>query len=742
MKRSCLRLLLGCLVVGLAIDAARAAEPTFTRKEDVVYGRKFGTALTLDVLTPKAKTNGAAVIFCVSGGWVSNHDAINPALFAVLLNRGYTVFTVCHGCQPKFTIPEILQDMNRAVRFVRYHAKDYGIDPNRIGISGGSAGGHLSLMQGTAGDDGNPNAKDPVDRVSSRVEAVACFFPPTDFLNFGTPGKLLIGETIRPPFRAAFAFQEFNSETRLFQPVVDKEKIREIYRKISPIYHVKKDSAPALIIHGDADTLVPIQQGEIMVAKLKEAGVPAELIVKHGAGHGWATMPLDIKTIADWFDKYLKPAASSAPAQTGANWPQFRGDRSLGTSTNAHLPATWSATENVAWKSDVPGRGWSSPIVWGDKIFLTSVINEGKYETAKKGLYFGGERTKPSADVHRWMVYCIDFQSGKIIWEKTAHKGVPAASHHIKNSLASETPITDGERVYAYFGNLGVFCYDLNGKELWSRNLGNYKTRLGWGTAASPVLYKDRLYVVNDNEEKSFLVSLDAKTGEEVWRAYREGEKSNWATPFVWETAGRTEIVTSGSGKVRSYGLDGKLLWELRGMSSITIPTPFAIHGLLYVASGYVMNATRPVYAIRPGATGDISLKDGEKSNQFIAWYQKAAAPYNPSPVVDGDYLYVLSDLGFLSCYEAKTGKEVYAKQRIGAGATAFTASPWAYGGKVFCLSEDGDTFVFQAGPTYKLLGKNSLGELCMATPAIAQGSLLIRTESKLYRIQQSLSGR
>ncbi|HEV3204702.1 MAG TPA: PQQ-binding-like beta-propeller repeat protein [Gemmataceae bacterium] len=419
-----------------------------------------------------------------------------------------------------------------------------------------------------------------------------------------------------------------------------------------------------------------------------------------------------------------------------ANWPQFRGSKALGISEEANLPDAWSTNQNVVWKSEIPGRGWSSPIVWDEKIFVTSVINEGKYETAKKGLYFGGDRLKPSPDVHRWMVYCLDFQTGKIAWEKMVHKGVPEITHHIKNSLASETPVSDGKRVYAYFGNLGVFCFDLNGKELWSKKLGSYRTRFGWGTAASPVLHKDRLYVVNDNEENSFLICLDAATGKEIWKVDRD-EKSNWATPFIWENGQRTEIVTPGSGKVRAYDLEGKLLWEFSGMSPITIATPFTANGYLYISSGYVMSPQRPVYAIRPGASGDISLKGEDTNNQYIAWFQKQAAPYNPSPLVYGDYLYVLKDRGFFSCLEAKTGKEVYKDQRIGPGANSFTSSPWAYDGKIFCLSEDGDTFVLQAGPEFKLLGKNSLDELCMATPALSQGSLFIRTESKLYRIQK-----
>ena len=423
----------------------------------------------------------------------------------------------------------------------------------------------------------------------------------------------------------------------------------------------------------------------------------------------------------------------TANAFADDRWAQFRGPGSLGVVEDPTLPDKWSTTENVAWKVDIPGTGWSSPAVWGDHIFLTSVVSSVAGEPPKKGLYFGGER-KPATDVHRWMVYCVDFKTGKIRWEQEVKKGPPEIARHLKNSYASETPVTDGERVYAYFGNVGLFCFDMNGKLLWQKKWGPFATRYGWGTAASPVLYKDRLYVVNDNDTESFMVALNKKTGEQVWRVERE-QGTNWATPYIWETGARTEIVTPGTKKVRSYDLNGKTLWEFSGMSSIAIPTPFSRHGLMYIASGYVGDQHRPVYAIKPGASGDISLKSGETANNFIAWYQPQAGPYNTSPIVYGDYYYTLYDRGFFTCHDAKTGKLIYDKVRIDPGVNAFTSSPWAFNGKIFCLSEDGDTFVIQAGSEYKLLGKNSLEEMCMATPAIVRGSLIIRTASKLYRI-------
>ena len=419
-------------------------------------------------------------------------------------------------------------------------------------------------------------------------------------------------------------------------------------------------------------------------------------------------------------------------AQT--NWPCFRGP-SCGVAEDEVLPVSWSTAENVVWKVDVVGRAWSSPIVWSDKVFLTTVASEGHVEEAKKGLYFGGDRNKPSSATHHWIVYCYDWASGKTLWQKTVHTGKPAQPVHIKNTYASETPVTDGQRVYFYFGNLGVFCFDLEGNELWRKRLDPAKMRYNWGTAASPVLHGDRLFLVNDNEEQSYLLALDKKTGAEVFRIPRD-EKSNWVTPYVWENAERTELVTCGTGKVRSYDLQGRLLWELAGMSVIAIPTPVEADGLLYLCSGYVGDRkNRPIYAVRAGASGDITPQDEQNTGTYIAWYHKFGGPYNPSPIVYGDYLYVLYDRGTVNCYDRRTGKMVYEKQQLAGDARAFTASPWANDGKLFFLSEDGDTFVVKAGPEFEVLGRCAINEMCMATPAALRGSIIIRTLTKLYRI-------
>jgi len=299
-------LLLGILLLATRNTVRADAQSEFTRTADVIYGKKYGMALTMDVFAPTKNANGAAVIAVVSGGFVSRPEMIQPIFYAELVKKGYTVFAVLHGSQPKYTIPEIIGDLNRAVRFIRFHAKDYRIDPQRIGIVGASAGGHLSLMQGTAGDQGDPRAADPVERISSRVQAVACFFPATDFMNFGEPGREHYGDAVGLPFRSAFDYHEFDKSQGRFIRITDKEKLRSISRQISPTTHVTAESAPALIIHGDKDTLVPIQQSHLIMAKFKEKGVPAKLIVKPGAGHGWLGMEKDVPAIVEWLDTYLR----------------------------------------------------------------------------------------------------------------------------------------------------------------------------------------------------------------------------------------------------------------------------------------------------------------------------------------------------------------------------------------------------------------------------------------------------
>jgi len=438
---------------------------------------------------------------------------------------------------------------------------------------------------------------------------------------------------------------------------------------------------------------------------------------------------------------------TAVPARTvhAQHWQQFRGPQAGVAPDDPRLPDTWTTTENVAWRIDIPGHSWSSPIVWADHVFVVTAVNTKTpnqplnpvvtyLARSLGGTMSGADITRPT-DEHRWTLYDIDVRTGRIRWERQIQAALPQQPVHQKNSYASETPVTDGERVYVYLGYAGLFAFDMNGAPVWSKPIDAPRMRTGWGTAASPVLHNGRLYIVNDNEDRSFIAAFDARTGAPLWRTAREDERSNWATPFVWQNEQRTEIVTTGTRKVRSYDTNGNLLWELAGMTSIHAVTPVAGHGLLFVSSGYFPDNPRPTYAIRPGARGDISLKATETSNEFIAWSNPTLAPAYPSPLVLGDQYYTLMDRGFLTSNDPRTGKEIYGRQRIAADSGTFTASPWAYNGKIFAISEDGDTFVMQAGPSFKLLGRNPLDEMTLASPAVANGSLFIRTATKLYRI-------
>jgi len=455
------------------------------------------------------------------------------------------------------------------------------------------------------------------------------------------------------------------------------------------------------------------------------------------------------KNVALWCVILLALTVVHPVAQT--QWAGFRGSNAGDVGDDLVLPDTWSETKNVVWKIDVPGLAWSSPVVWEDHVFITSAISAGDEPDPIPGLYDPGDDngSRRSTKYHRWIVYDIDFATGAIRWERELHSAQPEIARHIKNSFASETPVTDGRRVYVYFGSAGVVgALNMSGETVWLRELGAFETNGGFGSAASPILHGDRLYVVNDNTQRSFMVALDKNTGEEIWQVDRPERGQNWATPFVWVNEVRSEIVTSGTQGVRSYDLEGNLLWEIHGMSGLTIPTPFAKYGLLYISSGYPGGGLRPVYAVKPGGSGDISLWSQDDmrtglsvgfpgtrvSSDDVAWAYPLLGTYNTSALVYGDYYYTLLDRGFLVAHDARTGEEIYGRQRIEIG-NGFTASPWAHNGKLFLLNEDGDTFVVKAGSEFEILHKNSLNEMTLATPAVAGDSLILRTQSKLYRI-------
>jgi outer membrane protein assembly factor BamB len=445
----------------------------------------------------------------------------------------------------------------------------------------------------------------------------------------------------------------------------------------------------------------------------------------------------------------------------GDDWPQFRGQNGSGLSAETKLPATWAADKNVAWKVKLPGYGWSSPIVAGDKVFLTTAVSDKQtkprafFGDFKKGGFrkggFGkggfGKGGQPPDAVYQWEVYCLDRATGKVLWHKTARKAKPTIPAQMGNTYASETPVTDGERVYAYFGTAGVYCYDLKGKLVWSKDLGTYKMMMGWGTGSSPALDGDRLFIQCDNEEKSFIVALDKKTGKQLWRVPRP-ERSSWSSPFVWRNKKRTEVVACGSKKVRSYDpATGKVLWECGGMGggggggrfggggANSNATPVADAERIYFGTGGPFGGS-PLFAVKAGASGDITLGEEETSNAGVAWSRTRSGPYLASPLLYEGRLYVIETFGGLSCYDAKTGKPAYQRARL-QGARSFTSSPWAYGGKVFCLAEDGTAFVVKAGPKFQLLGKNTISEMFWASPAASGGALFLRGVDHLYCIKE-----
>lgn len=454
--------------------------------------------------------------------------------------------------------------------------------------------------------------------------------------------------------------------------------------------------------------------------------------------------------------------SSIASGQATARWPQFRGAGAAGIADAARLPLTFSTTDNVAWVTEIPGRGWSSPIVWGDRVFVTAAINAGAFKAPSTGIYgndlaaeltaqgLSGEEVmkrvtardiekSDEAEAVRYVVYALDASSGKVVWEREAHKGTPAGGRHRKNTYASETPATDGERVYASFGgNVGVFAYATStGDLVWKKTWPPQPIYLDFGTASSPVVHGGRVYQLHDNEAESFLTALDARTGAEVWSVNRSGfttpAKSGWATPFIWTHNGRTEIVTIGKGMVVSYGLDGKELWRMRGMTQAT-PSPVAGEGLLYVGSGSQGENNRPIYAIKPGASGDISLPRDQSANEFVSWFQPRFSAYTGSPLVYRNRVYSINDNGIMQVADAETGKEIY-KARVGGGGLTFSASPLASNGRIYATSEDGDVVVFEAADEYRELAKNSLGEMSLATPAVGANALYVRTATRLYKL-------
>jgi outer membrane protein assembly factor BamB len=453
-------------------------------------------------------------------------------------------------------------------------------------------------------------------------------------------------------------------------------------------------------------------------------------------------------------------SAAAAPPAADLTWPGFRGHDMTGVAMSAKLPDRWSTTENVKWAAAIAGNGWSSPIVWGDTVYVTSAIGTKPFKQPTVGIYGNdyiaelkeqglsneeimkramerdSETPEESAEI-RYMLYALDARTGKVRWEREAIRMLPFRGRHRKNTYASETPFTDGERIYASFGqNVGLFCYSMDGKLLWKKQWPPQPIYLDFGTASSPVVHGGRVFLLHDNEKSSYITALDAQTGAEVWTTARAASgplNSSWMTPFVWKHALRTEIVTTGHGFAMSYDLDGKELWRVGGMATPT-GSPFASDGLVYVGTGSQGDANRPFLAIKPGASGDISLKPGTTSNEFVVWMQPRVAGYTPSALVHAGKAYLVHDTGILNVLDARSGKPIY-RARVGGGGHTFSASPVGFGSRVLFVTEEGVSFVLDTGDTYQEVAKNDLGEMVLASPAIAGDALYIRTQSKLYKI-------
>src|SRR5215472_10326253 len=410
------------------------------------------------------------------------------------------------------------------------------------------------------------------------------------------------------------------------------------------------------------------------------------------------------------------------------NWPSFRGPSAAGVADGNQLPVAWNVSEgtNIAWKAPIPGLEHSSPIVWGHRVFVTTAVSSRGGDTFKRGLYGEGDASDDRS-VQQWKLLCLNRKTGAIQWERVAYQGVPKEKRHMKATYANATPATDGEIVVAFFGSQGLYAYDLDGKAIWSRDLGRFDVGAydlpdyEWGTASSPIVYRDLVIVQCDQQKGSFLTALDRKTGKTVWRAERD-ELPSWGTPTIVSSQARDELVTNSSNFIRGYDpLTGKELWRLGGSSKITAPTPIAAGGLIVVASGRRPEA--PIFAVHTGASGDITLARDHTQNSAVAWSKTQRGSYMPTPLFYRGIVYVLGNAGIFDAYEVQTGREIY-RQRIPHQGSGFSASPIASDGRIYLSSEDGDIFVASAGEQFDLLKTNSMEDPLMATPAISGGLL------------------
>ncbi len=434
---------------------------------------------------------------------------------------------------------------------------------------------------------------------------------------------------------------------------------------------------------------------------------------------------------------------TSLPGQnnkTGVNWPSFRGEDAKGFSDGFASPISWDveSSKNVKWKTPIPGLGHSSPIVWGNFIYITTAISGVEDPELKVGLY-GSINPVEDETEHLFKVYCLDKNSGKIIWEHTSHKGIPKVKRHPKATHANSTPATDGEHVVAFFGSEGLYCYSMQGKLLWKKDFGVLDSAFfmvptaQWGFASSPVIHDGVVVIQADVLENSFLAALDVKTGKVLWKTGRN-DYPTWSTPTVQAVGQGKQVIVNGFKHVGAYDFKtGKEIWKLSGAGDIPVPTPVVAHGLVFINSAH--GKMSPIFAIKLSAQGDISLKPGEDSNEFIVWSINRGGAYMQTPLIYGDYLYNLRGNGAFECYKATTGERIY-REKVG-NMSSFSASAVAADGKLYLPSEQGDIFVVKAGPEFEVLGQNPMKDICMATPAISEGVVFIRTHHFLAAVHE-----
>src|SRR6185369_1417769 len=424
---------------------------------------------------------------------------------------------------------------------------------------------------------------------------------------------------------------------------------------------------------------------------------------------------------------------------SSGTWPSFRGQQASGIAERQNLPGRWDPKtgENILWRTPIPGLAHSSPVVWGNTIFVTSAVSSDPKATFRPGLYGDGDASQDRSQ-HRWMLYALDKRTGKIVWERVAHQGVPVDKRHIKSTYANSTPATDGRIVVAWFGSQGVYAYDVSGRLLWKVDLG--RLDLGaydiptyeWGPASSPIIWNNLVILQCDTQADSFLLALNAATGKTVWKTDRD-ELPSWGTPTIVTTETGPVLVTNASNFIRGYDpRTGKELWRLGGSSKITAPTPIFDEGFFIVASG--RGPERPIFVVKPSAHGDLTLPAGKTASEAILWSKTGRGSYMPTPLAYKGILYVLSNNGTFDAYNLKTGEEVY-RQRLPTIGSGYSASPVAADDKIYLSNEDGEMLVIGAGDKFTHLATNSMGELLMATPALSEGVMYVRSSNSLFAI-------